>query len=160
MKKAINAFQFLIITIGIIVISIFIIPVIFGIKPFVVLSGSMEKEIKTGSIVYVNSNIKVEDIKVGDIIAFRINNGQATHRVISINDNRTFTTKGDANQTEDLTQVKFENYMGKTIFSIPYLGYIVSNLQAHIKLVIALGILSIILVIVVNKDNKEICNKS
>lgn len=120
----------------------------------------MEKEIKTGSIVYVNSNIKVEDIKVGDIIAFSINNGQATHRVISINDNRTFTTKGDANQTEDLTQVKFENYMGKTIFSIPYLGYIVSNLQAHIKLVIALGILSIILVIVVNKDNKEICNKS
>ena len=160
MKKAINAFQFLIITIGIIVISIFIIPIIFGIKPFVVLSGSMEKEIKTGSIVYVNSNIKVEDIKVGDIIAFSINNGHATHRVISINDNRTFTTKGDANQTEDLTQVKFENYMGKTIFSIPYLGYIVSNLQAHIKLVIALGILSIILVIVVNKDNKEICNKS
>ena len=160
MKKAINAFQFLIITIGIIVISIFIIPVIFGIKPFVVLSGSMEKEIKTGSIVYVNSNIKVEDIKVGDIIAFRINNGQATHRVISINDNRTFTTKGDANQTEDLTQVKFENYMGKTIFSIPYLGYIVSNLQTHIKLVMTLGILSIILVIVVNKDNKEICNKS
>ena len=117
MKKAINAFQFLIITIGIIVISIFIIPIIFGIKPFVVLSGSMEKEIKTGSIVYVNSNIKAENIKVGDIIAFSINNGQATHRVISINDNRTFTTKGDANQTEDLTQVKFENYMGKTILA-------------------------------------------
>ncbi len=160
MKKAINAFQFLIITIGIIVISIFIIPIIFGIKPFVVLSGSMEKEIKTGSIVYVNSNIKAENIKVGDIIAFSINNGQATHRVISINDNRTFTTKGDANQTEDLTQVKFENYMGKTILSIPYLGYIVRDLQAHIKLVIALGVLSIILVIVVNKDNKEICDKN
>ena len=160
MKKAINAFQFLIITIGIIVISIFIIPIIFGIKPFVVLSGSMEKEIKTGSIVYVNSNIKAENIKVGDIIAFSINNGQATHRVISINDNRTFTTKGDANQTEDLTQVKFENYMGKTILSIPYLGYIVSDLQAHIKLFMALGVLSIILVIVVNKDNKEIFDKN
>ena len=50
--------------------------------------------------------------------------------------------------------------MGKTILSIPYLGYIVSDLQAHIKLVMALGVLSIILVIVVNKDNKEICDKN
>ena len=40
---------------------------LFGYIPYTVLSGSMEPEIKTGSIVYVKE-ADPDDIKVGDIL--------------------------------------------------------------------------------------------
>jgi len=123
MKKIIDIFQSVTIVIGLVVVLLFLVPRIFGIIPFIVLSGSMEKEIKTGSIAYVNTNVGVEDINVGDIIAFKVGKSQVTHRVVSINEDNTFTTKGDANETVDLNNVKFKNYKGKTILSIPYVGY-------------------------------------
>ena len=91
----------------------------------------MEKEILTGSVAYANTHVKVEEIKVGDIIVFKLDNKFVTHRVTAINDDNTFTTKGDANQTEDLVPVKFENFVGKTVFSIPYLGYLLQLVQTQ-----------------------------
>lgn len=164
MKKAIIIFQFLTITIGIIVITLFLIPRLFGIKPFVVLSGSMEEAILTGSVIYVNTNIKAEDIKVGDVIAFNAGEKQVTHRVISINSDNTFTTKGDANKFADINPVRFSNYMGKTVYSIPFLGYIASVVQTKIGyailiLLIGLDIVSLIFLMNDGKPNKSDKNK-
>ena len=158
MKKVINVFQFLTITAAFIIILIFLVPRFFGINPFIVLSGSMEEEIKTGSIAYVNTNIKREDIKVGDIIAFSLGDTQVTHRVVSINDDNTFTTKGDANETVDLNNVKFENYKGKTIFSIPYLGYALKLVQTKIGycIIVILVALNLIVLVLSKDDNKNI----
>lgn len=155
MKKLINVFQYVTIIIAFMIIFIFLIPRIFGIVPFIVLSGSMEKEIKTGSIAYVNTNVKKEEIEVGDIIAFSLGDTQVTHRVVSINDDNTFTTKGDANNTVDLNNVKFENYKGKTIFSIPYLGYVVKSMQTRIGYSIIIILVALDLIFLVfNKDNE------
>lgn len=160
MKKIIKIFQTISIIIGFIVIILFLFPTLIGIKPFIVQSGSMEKEIKTGSVAYVNTHIPVENIKVGDIIAFSVGNQQVTHRVIAINENNTFTTKGDANKTEDLSPVKFEKYKGKTIFSIPYLGYVLNSTQTKIgKFIFGVVIgLNIISYIFIKDDNKKIKN--
>ena len=91
------------------------IPKLIGIESYLVLSGSMEPELKTGSLVYVDTKVKAEDICVKDIIAFKIDDKtRITHRVIEINKAH-FITKGDANKTEDLAPVPFVNYEGKIL---------------------------------------------
>lgn len=161
MKKINNIFQIIIIAIGVVMILIFLVPRIFGIVPFIVLSGSMEKEIKTGAIAYVDTKFKREEIKVGDIIAFSIGDRQVTHRVIAINDDNTFTTKGDANNTADMNNVKPENYRGKTIGSIPYVGYILKSIQTKFgyAIIILLVIFNLAILIFLKMEKKLIKQK-
>ena len=97
-----------------------------GLRPLVVLSGSMEPTYHVGSMVYVKS-VDPESIEVGDPITFLINEDldMATHRVIEIDaENQHFYTKGDANDAADGAPVHFNNLVGKPLFSIPKLGYI------------------------------------
>lgn len=157
MKKVIGIFQTISILIGIAVVILFLIPTATGITPFIVLSGSMENEIKTGSVAYANTHAKVEDVKVGDIIVFKVDKSYVTHRVISINDNNTFTTKGDANKTEDLAPVKFEDFGGKTVFSVPYLGYLLQAMQTRTGIFILLTAvgLNIVCLIFASGDKRE-----
>lgn len=101
----------------------------FGIQPYVVESGSMEPNIKTGSICFVNKKAQYEKMQVGDIIAFEINTGAfATHRIVSISDEG-FETKGDANTVVDNIVTTKDNFIGKNIFSISHIGFIVKALQ-------------------------------
>lgn len=158
MKKAINIFQYATIVIGFIVIVIFLIPRLFGIKPYIVLSGSMEPKIKTGAVAYIDTKVDVKEIKEGDIIAFNIGAKQVTHRVVEINNDRTFTTKGDANKVIDMNRVKFSSYIGKTIFSIPYLGYVLAAIQTKLgySILIAVIGINIITIILFDGDKKHI----
>ncbi|MBQ8813618.1 MAG: signal peptidase I [Lachnospiraceae bacterium] len=95
-----------------------------GIKPYIVMSGSMEPTICTGSLCLVYSKAAFESIAVGDVIAFETAGGSmVTHRVIGISD-RGMETKGDANDVPDGYTTTPENFRGKTVFSIPYLGYV------------------------------------
>ena len=88
------------------------IPTIFGFKPFIVLSGSMEPTIMTGDIAIIK-DIKPEELKVGDIIAFRSGKSVITHRIIEINnEEEELITKGDNNNTEDRYPVSFSNVEG------------------------------------------------
>lgn len=103
---------------------------LFGINPYIVLSGSMEPSIKTGSLCFIDTNIKYDDIKVGDIIAYKKGSDMITHRVVSIAQDG-MVTKGDSNDVSDGLSVNDSNYFGKTQFSIPYLGYIVEFIQVH-----------------------------
>lgn len=100
-----------------------------GIKPYTVVSGSMEPEIATGSICFIDTNVKYGDIHDDDVIAYQLKNGNVvTHRVIHITD-KGFETKGDNNDVSDGITTNASNYVGKNIWSIPYLGYIFRSLQ-------------------------------
>lgn len=155
-KIIMSVMQYTLILISLAVVIMLIAPRAIGIRPFVVLSGSMEKEIKTGAVAYSDSKAKVEDVKVGDIIVFKLNETYVTHRVIKINEDSTFTTKGDANQTEDLAPVKFEDFKGKTIFSIPYLGYLLQVIQTRLGKFILFTIIGInIIYFIFASDEKK-----
>ena len=97
-------------------------------KILTVLSGSMEPEIHTGSIVAIKSAM---EYKIGDIITFgKISKTQTptTHRIFEIKDNngqKIYITKGDANNSPDMKEVLGSEVVGKVIFSVPYLGYAV-----------------------------------
>ena len=107
-----------------VIFSAFAIGILYliGIRPYVVQTGSMEPAIPVNSICLVKQNFSYDSITIGDVIAFRIGeNTMVTHRVVSI-DKDGFTTKGDANNTEDAAKVTRENFVGKNIFHIPKAG--------------------------------------
>lgn len=112
-----------------------------GLRPYITMSGSMEPEIHTGSVCIVNTKADYENIQVGDIIAFKLSSGGlVTHRVISITEDG-METKGDANEVSDGISTTSENFHGKTLFSIPYVGYGIKALQEPQNVAIALVII-------------------
>lgn len=100
---------------------------IMGYKPLTVLSGSMSPFLKPGDMIVVRE-ITPENIKVGDVITYRIDEKTlVTHRVVEVSrkyGHIAFKTKGDANNTEDPDAVTPDGVVGSMIFKIPYAGYI------------------------------------
>ena len=134
-NKVLDAAAALIVLCGVLFLAIYLL----GIRPFIVLSGSMEPEIKTGSVVYVNTRKDIDEIKVGDIIAFYSGGNAVTHRVTRINKNH-IVTKGDANRTDDKEIVTSENYIGKTEYTIPFIGYALNSLRSPFAIAILIFI--------------------
>lgn len=106
-------------------------PILLGWKPQVVLSGSMEPGIPVGSLVYIQQKTDVEEIRAGDVIAYRLGEKAAVlHRVVRVEEEeRCFTTKGDANPAVDPGEVSFGQYMGKLAFCVPLAGYAAAAVQ-------------------------------
>ncbi len=107
----------------------------FGWRVDVVGSGSMEPELKVGSLA-ITRPVKPEDIAVGDIITFSprgvtLNENMVSHRVIGVNKNSPlyFETKGDANAQVDPFTVPARNLVGRVEFHAPYLGYVAQFLR-------------------------------
>ena len=102
------------------------VPKWFGLQIYEVLSGSMEPKYPIGSVVYVEA-ATVADVSVGDAITYTLGTGSEyvmTHRVTQIlSEEKSFVTKGDANEAEDIDPVYFDRLIGKPCFCIPYLGY-------------------------------------
>ncbi|HBH46575.1 MAG TPA: signal peptidase I [Candidatus Jacksonbacteria bacterium] len=101
-----------------------LIPGFGSFKVLVVLSGSMEPTIKTGSIIIIKA---APDYKIDDIITFSQNptdkrDISTTHRIVGI-ENNGFQTKGDANNAPDGSIITKNQVQGKVIIKIPYLGY-------------------------------------
>jgi signal peptidase len=98
----------------------------FGWETYPVLSGSMAPALPVGSQI-VTRPVKLEDIKIGDIITFESGEHKVTHRVIAISliDGKPwFQTKGDANEQPDPNLVSSEvGVMRKVVFRVPYFGY-------------------------------------
>lgn len=104
---------------------------LMGMQVFNVISGSMEPTYSVGDLLYVKT-VDPDSVKVGDPITFVLNEDLvvATHRVVKVDrENRQFTTKGDANETEDAMPVHFNNLVGVPVFAIPLLGYVSAYIQ-------------------------------
>ena len=90
-------------------------------------SGSMEKEIFVGDVVIVKKLTPQEydQIQVGTILVFRMQNKVVVHRVVSINDDDgalIIKTKGDNNEDIDNWVVTESNLIGLTKYKIPFIG--------------------------------------
>ena len=127
---------------------------LFGLQVYTVLSGSMEPNYKTGSLIYVK-DVDPLELSVDDVITFKLSeNTTATHRIIDIvsseenNNEISFQTKGDANDTPDGSLVDSEDVIGVPIFTIPYLGYVASFIQRPPGMYISIAI-SVILILFV-----------
>ena len=112
-------------------------PCFFGIKTFVIVSGSMQPDLMIGDIVIVK-NCDKNDINVGDIISYRSGQSVITHRIVEFieSDGQTgYITKGDNNNVKDNVVVKFEDIEGKYIGKISKLGNVVLFLKNKIVII-------------------------
>ena len=133
------------------------VPSFFGWKPFIVLSGSMETQISAGDVVVVKET-DTEDLKKGDIIAFKEDNVVITHRIDDIVENdgkKQYITKGDNNNTQDVGYVLPEQVEGVFKFKIPRLGNLAMFIQTPIGMIVCLSIPIIIIILLQNADSKK-----
>ena len=157
-KGIINVLTTLIIIIG----GIFLILYICGIVPYVVLSGSMEPTIETGSLCFINKHAKYKNIKEKDIIAFKFKDGTlVTHRAVKVTKTG-IRTKGDNNKDIDSNIVVKENYVGKNIFWIPKVGYIVKSFQTTKGVIILITFVVLLFVsgLLFGEDDRKIKEKN
>lgn len=99
---------------------------VFPLKPSVIATGSMKPLIQPGDMVLVRKVMKIEDLKVGDIIQFRRDNIFIFHRIIDIkeiNRETRIQTKGDNNSGADNELVNPEDVKGKVAYIIPKIGW-------------------------------------
>ena len=111
---------------------------LLGLTPYMVTSGSMEPEYPVGSLIYVKE-VPPEQIDVGDVITFRLTDGQtvATHQVYEADRaQEEFRTQGinnrdsDGNILHDAEPVKYTSVLGCPVTVIPYLGYYIDGTDA------------------------------
>lgn len=100
---------------------------VFTYAPRVILSGSMEPEIRIGDVVIIHK-IEGKDVQVGDVILFPYQKDmKVTHRIIAVSEQqgiKLFTTKGDANPQPDVDLVPADNVQGKVVTIIPKIGWL------------------------------------
>jgi len=117
---------FIVLIAVLLIVSVF--PITGNIKFMVVQSGSMQPEIKIGSVVMVKP---MDDYEIGEVITFGPygkTKPPTTHRIYDIkvvDGEPRYITKGDANNAPDQREIQKKDIIGKVLFSVPYLGYAV-----------------------------------
>ncbi len=120
----------------------------FGMKSFVVMSSSMEPEIKVNDVVIIKK-ITEDELKVHDIITFMVyipelgEKGYVTHYIGKIetldNGSTIYYTQGASKGPGDYDQwtnengepinITYQNISGKVVFKLPYIGHIIPILK-------------------------------
>jgi signal peptidase len=119
-------------------------PLAFDARPLVVLSGSMEPALGTGDVSVVRS-IAPLDARPGDIVTFRDpDNAERliTHRVRAMRvqgDAVVFRTRGDANNVSEHWCVPATGEIGRVMYRIPKLGWVLSYARSKGLFVLLLG---------------------
>lgn len=129
-----------------------------GLQPFAVLSGSMEPEYPVGSLIYVKS-VDYKTLQAGDDITYLVSEDTiVTHRIIEVlvdeedPDTIRYFTQGIANDVPDAVSVHYKNIIGKSVFSIPYLGYVSNYIQNPPGMYVAIAAGAILILLVFLPD--------
>lgn len=101
-------------------------------RSYVIVTPSMKPTINPGDMILVKKT-DIDKLEKGDIITFNKDNIVATHRIEEI-DGDSITTKGDNNNLED-TPINKSDVIGRFVFSIPKIGYIISFAISPVGLV-------------------------
>jgi signal peptidase I len=108
-----------------------------GYNSYLVQSGSMEPTISIGDLLITH---KKSIYQKSDVVTFysQETNRIVTHRIIDTKEGKDgqFITKGDANNEEDEYQISNSNIIGKVVFKIPKLGFLINFAQSAIGLTI------------------------
>lgn len=132
------------------------IPNVAGYSMLRVLTGSMEPEIPTDSIIVVRRT-DPEEVQVGDVISFyssdpSLGGAVNTHRVLEIKEENgllVYTTKGDANHITDNYPPNEKDLIGVVIFSSGLLGVFI-RLLSNPVIFLPLVLLPLLILIIMN----------
>jgi len=110
-----------------------IVLVLFGYRPFVLLSPSMEPLYREGSLCVINTHTSLDVIATGDVLVYRTSTGLLVlHRLVDITDKTDgilyAQMQGDANNISQAVELSSVNYVGREAFTIPGLGSVVEKM--------------------------------
>lgn len=118
-----------------------------GTRSLVVLSGSMEPTIRIGDIIIVRPK---ESYGKNDTVTFRSTDGRiVTHRIVEEkkDGNKTvFTTKGDANRSEDQDTITQGDILGTVVLVVPKIGYAAEFSRTWMGFALFVGIPVVLLI--------------
>lgn len=116
------------------------VPSVFGYSTLNIATGSMNgtsalvrdgepKQVGIGDLIVIK---KTNDYKIGDVITFMMDGDTTptTHRIVGITE-QGFITKGDANNTQDVSSVPVENVLGAVVGHYPKLGQFTMWIKAE-----------------------------
>lgn len=112
---------------------------LFGYSYYNILTTSMQSELPQGSLIIVHK--ETDTLKVGDDITFfESENKIVTHRIIEILDNYEdsgqigYKTQGIENPNPD-NYITYEgNVIGKVVWHVPYLGFVMAFIAKNVLL--------------------------
>jgi signal peptidase len=112
-----------------------VIPTVAGGTALTILTGSMRPDLPPGTLVVIRP-VEPTDLRIGDVITYQIESGKpavVTHRIVGISfdgrGHRLFTTRGDANGSDDPRPVRPVQITGEKWYSVPHLGWVNSLLS-------------------------------
>ncbi len=157
MKKALKIIKnILIIALtAVLVVTLFVVafsrikgeaPSLFGLRLYVITTGSMEPEIKVGDIVIGKNFTPGDTLNIGDVITFVGQSGEmqgkfVTHKIIDISgegNSRTVTTQGVANNVADapFSEQHIQSIVVHKTVVLPFVYKVITNPVGFVALVI------------------------
>lgn len=119
-----------------------LIGVIMGIRPFAMISESMHPEVPKNSVFLLNTTSKMDDVAVGDNVAYLLGKVEAMHKTVSVGSDE-IVVKSLADDGESV--ITPSTYLGKEVLSIPQVGgWIRKALDYKWIVIVAAGILIIV----------------
>ena len=106
------------------------VPSVFGYSALTVKTGSMSGTIEIGDLIIIKDTGEYE---IGDIVTF-LHEGDTvptTHRIISMDENGLFITRGDANNVQDALPVSKDIILGEVVKVLPEVGLFAEWLQSE-----------------------------
>ncbi len=117
-------------------------PDIFGMKPVIVLSGSMSPVFEAKSLIFVKET-DASELKTGDIICYLTGESAVTHRIVQVVEDEggiSFITKGDANNDTDRLAVSPEQVEGVYVTKIDGLGGFAMFMQSTTGMILFIAL--------------------
>ncbi len=153
-KRALDIIRSGVLTIASIIggacIVLVLVGIMFGLRPLVVVSGSMEPAIPTGSLILIQQK-PAEELRIGDIVTVSRPDGEdfITHRIVQktpveSGEGVELVLKGDANQSQDPQPYPVDS-AERVVLTIPFAGILVTYLQSPFGVVA--GILLVLAVV-------------
>lgn len=113
-------------------------------------SGSMEPKVPVGSLVMIVPQVQYS---IGDVVTFAPSLKEpeklVTHRLTGFADEAVgllYQTKGDANKTADPMPLPGEQIVGKVVFGLPFVGYLLNLLRTPQGFILAVVVPATILI--------------
>ncbi len=112
-----------------------------------------ETSIYRGDVIIV---VPQDEYEVGDVIAFQSENIVVTHRIIGINEDGEFITKGDTPEnTPDTDPLKKEYIFGKVVKVIPNMSGVIRFIKTPVVSMVILLVAALLFVLSMKKEKEQ-----
>lgn len=118
-----------------------LIAVIMSVRPFVIISESMHPEVPKNSLVLLDTRSKMDDVAVGDNVAYVLGKVEAMHKVVSVDEDE-IVVRSLADQGTSL--VSADMYLGRQVLAVPGVGGWIRGVLNYKWIVIGLAVVLIV----------------